>query len=485
MKLLSFQLREFQSSNWKEIDLNSDVCVFYSKENSTGKTTLMRAILYTLGFSIPNTELIKFENYEFILKLSFNEKTYTIVRNNRIISINNTEFDLPVEQDAAHTFLFEISNPEILSNLLGTIYFDQEKGWTLLNRGTIIGTNRFSIESFFRGLKDDQSQESYEIVERLKALDKQIAKYNLMLNIAEYQAAINQSGGSRVDYETFDQSLNYALGEKELILSEIESEISRIDEIIKSNKSFSDYIECRKVFVKNPIDNTPIPVTKDTLLDYKDVQEVNQARRSMLVAKRNALKKQIAEITSQQQKQLQLFHLPTMDEELTKRLANIQGISAVEVKSLLNKLKKEKRDLNNVLNAKTKSNNPWIYEACDIIYKYSQELNIPLDYRIDIFTHNLKEKSGAILHKMVFVYKLAYIELLRKKIGYALPIFCDSPSGREIEQSTINDMMRILNRDFSEHQLIIASIYTYDNVIQKPKIINMNRSLFNKQSLFD
>ena len=69
MKLLSFQLREFQSSNWKEIDLNSDVCVFYSKENSTGKTTLMRAILYTLGFSIPNTELIKFENYEFVLKL--------------------------------------------------------------------------------------------------------------------------------------------------------------------------------------------------------------------------------------------------------------------------------------------------------------------------------------------------------------------------------------------------------------------------------
>lgn len=44
MKLLEFKIREYHSYNWKTVDLNSDVCVFYSKNNSTGKTTLMRAI---------------------------------------------------------------------------------------------------------------------------------------------------------------------------------------------------------------------------------------------------------------------------------------------------------------------------------------------------------------------------------------------------------------------------------------------------------
>ena len=485
MKLLEFKIREYRSHNWKPVDLNNDACVFYSKKNSTGKTTLMRAILYTLGFPIPNTELVKFENYEFVLELSHQDKNYILMRKDQLLKINDTEFDLPVEQSAAHTFLFGIANAEVLYNLLGTIYFDQEKGWTLLNRGTIIGTNRFSIESFFRGLKNDESDESYEIVAKISALDKKIAQYNLMSNIAEYQAAINQADDAVIDYQTFDQELAAKIGEKELLLKEVEAELARVTDIIKSNKSFSDYIECRKIFVRNPIDGNPIPVNRETLLDYQDVTEINQARRSMLIAQRNALKKQLAELTSQQEKQVRLFSLPTLDEELTKRLANIQGISAVEVDSILKKLKKERTDLTNILKNRTKNDNPWIYQAYEIICKYTQELNLSFDYKIDIFTHNLKGKSGAVLHKMVFAYRLAYIKLLSEKIGYALPIFCDSPSGREVEKETIDIMLRILQRDFSEHQLIVASIYKYEDALPNASIIEMDGTLFNQQTMFD
>ncbi len=485
MKIREFKIREYRSHMWKTVDLNDDVCVFYSQRNSTGKTTLMRAILYTLGFAIPNTELIKFENFEFAIELDHQGNDFILVRKNQLLRINETEFDLPIDQSVAHTFLFGITNPEILYNLLGTIYFDQEKGWTLLNRGTIIGTNRFSIESFFRGLKDDESEESYEIVAKIRAFEKKIAQYNLMSNIAEYQAAINQSDETTIDYQTFDQELASKIGEKELLLSEIEAELNRVNDIIKSNKSFSDYIESRKVFVRNPIDDTAIPVNKNTLLDYQDVTEINQARRSMLVAQRNNLKKQIAVLTSQQQRQMKLFDLPTLDDELTKRLAGIQGISAVEVNTLLKQLKQEKNDLTNILKNRTKNNNPWILQAHELIFKYTQELGLPLDYKIDIFTHNLKEKSGAVLHKMVFAYKLTFIKLLSDKIGYSLPIFCDSPSGREVEKSTINTMLRILKRDFSDHQLIVASIFKYEDVLNDAKFIEMNGTLFNQQTLFD
>ena len=445
----------------------------------------MRAILYTLGFSIPNTELIKFENYEFVLELVHQEKQFTLIRKDQLLSINETEFDLPVEQSAAHTFLFGITNPEVLYNLLGTIYFDQEKGWTLLNRGTIIGINRFSIESFFRGLKGDESDESHEIVAKIRALDKKIAQYNLMSNIAEYQATINQSGDGAIDYQTFDQTITTKIGEKELLLNDVETELNRVNEIIRSNKHFSDYIECRKIFVRNPIDNTPIPVNKNTLLEYQDVSEINQARRSMLIAQRNTLKQQIAELRSQQQNQLRLFDLPTLDEELTRRLSNIQGISAVEVDSLLKQLKKERSDLSKALQNRTKNSNPWIFQAYQIICKYTQELNVPFDYKIDIFTRNLKEKSGAVLHKMVFAYRLAFIKLLGDKIGYPLPIFCDSPSGREIEKETIDIMLNILQRDFPKNQLIISSIYKYENILQNARIIEMDGSLFNQQTIFD
>lgn len=485
MRIITFHLKEVSSFIWKKLDFNHNVCICYSNENSTGKTTLMRAILYTLGFSIPNTELIKFDSYEFELSLLHNRQEYSIYRKGNLLVINKTEFDLPIEQSAAHTFLFGISNAEILSNLLATIYFDQDKGWTLLNRGTIIGTNRFSIESFFRGLKEDESSESYQILAQINALDKKIAQYKLMLNVAEYQAAINETVDSKLNYQSYNQELEAALLEKQLQLSKVEKELTRITDIIRENDSFSNYIENKKIFVKNPVDGSPIPVNKETLLEYQNVSEINDARRSILIANRNALKRQIAAIESQQEKQIAFLEVPTVDAELTSRLANIKGISAIQVKAFLNNLQKQKRDLTDILRMRTKENNPWIKQAYEIILQYTHELEIPFDYKIDIFTHNLKEKSGAILHKMVFAYKLAYIKLLSQKAGYKLPIFCDSPSGREVEKQTIDEMLKILHRDFADHQLIIASIYKYEGIFTDAEIIPMNGTLFNEQTIFD
>ena len=114
---------------------------------------------------------------------------------------------MPTEQTQALSYLFGISNIELLNNLLGTIYFDQEKGWTLLNRGTIIGSNRFSIEEFFRGLNNDESDESYKIASEIKALESKISQYRLMLNVADYQATLNIETGNTCDYQSYDQEL--------------------------------------------------------------------------------------------------------------------------------------------------------------------------------------------------------------------------------------------------------------------------------------
>ena len=126
MKIKYFELRELSDNNWKKIDLNNNICIFHSNNNSTGKTTIIRSILYSIGFSIPSTELINFEKYEFRL-IIFNDKEYTIYRKGKLIIINNIEYDLPVEQTNVLSTIFGTTNPEIISNLLGTFYFDQEK----------------------------------------------------------------------------------------------------------------------------------------------------------------------------------------------------------------------------------------------------------------------------------------------------------------------------------------------------------------------
>ena len=86
---------------------------------------------------------------------------------------------------------------------------------------------------------------------------------------------------------------------------------------------------------------------------------------------------------------------------------------------------------------------------------------------------------------MVFIYKLAYIKLLSQKLGYPVPIFCDSPSGREVKTETITEMLRILKRDFSEHQIFIASIHKYEDLFGEALVFETDRTLFDKPTLFD
>ena len=97
MVITDFQLREVHSFNFKPISLFADKAnLVYSVNNSTGKTTLLRAILYSLGFNIPDTELIKFGNYEFSVKVIFKGTQYDIIRKNNLMTINGIEYDLPV-----------------------------------------------------------------------------------------------------------------------------------------------------------------------------------------------------------------------------------------------------------------------------------------------------------------------------------------------------------------------------------------------------
>jgi len=485
MRITKLTLKHNAAFKGKEVDINSDITIFHSAENTTGKTTLMRAILYTLGFSIPNTELVKFDDYEFTIELTNKEKIHKIERKKQLLTIDGNEYDLPIDQTSAHTFLFGTGNNEIISNLLGTVYFDQEKGWTLLNRGTIIGENRFKIESFFRGLKGDESDDSYRIVAKIAALDKKIEQYKLMLSVSEYQESINRDVEQKLDYKTYEQKLDEVILARKLRLQKVEEEIAAITEIMKKNKSFSDYISAKKVYVRNPIDGTPIRVTGDTLLEYIDTEELNSARKSTLIAERNKLKKDIFEREQLQDKEETLFDLPTADEELTRRFSTFQNFSSLQVKAMHDKFKKERDDLKDSLKNRTSTNNDWIAKAYKIINDYIKELKIPAEYKINILTSDLKAKSGAVLHKMVFAYKLAYIKLLSEKLGYPLPIFCDSPSGREVEKSTIDEMLGIIKRDFSAHQIIIASIHNYADIFPNAKIVPMNKTLFDKQTLLD
>lgn len=98
------------------------------------------------------------------------------------------------------------------------------------------------------------------------------------------------------------------------------------------------------------------------------------------------------------------------------------------------------------------------------VQKYMEELGDSESAKMSwkyLFTNNLKELSGAVLHKTVFSFRLAYIIEIEKALHIKLPILFDSPKSKEVDDININKMMQILQRDFPENQIIVASIYHY------------------------
>lgn len=70
----SISIKEGMSE--RTITFSEGVNLIFSRENSKGKTTLLRFMLYSLGYNIPSTRKIKFEQCEVTTKsIAINSET--------------------------------------------------------------------------------------------------------------------------------------------------------------------------------------------------------------------------------------------------------------------------------------------------------------------------------------------------------------------------------------------------------------------------
>jgi len=65
------------------------VNVIFSKKNSVGKTTLLRLIMHSLGYSVPSTRGICFSDYETVLTIAdSNNNNFVLTRNKDYIDVS-------------------------------------------------------------------------------------------------------------------------------------------------------------------------------------------------------------------------------------------------------------------------------------------------------------------------------------------------------------------------------------------------------------
>ncbi|MCL2570017.1 MAG: hypothetical protein FWE16_02310 [Firmicutes bacterium] len=444
----------------KEIAFDEKSNLIFSDKNSRGKTTLLRFMLYALGYPIPMTKGIKIDKFQTGLEVNVNQRQMHLFRSANILTLRSdgkeTIFTLPVENEDLLNVIYGISDKNITKNLLGSFYFDQEKGWTLLNRGTVIGKIKLNIEELMRGLAKKNCD---SLIDRRDALSKQIHRYKTMFNIAEYKKQVSREIMTD-DGLTYNEELERALNGLFYKRNALEREIGQIDSIIRQNNSFVKYIAGARIVVVNS-DGIEIPVTENTIKGSPDNTQLTLARKNIKLAELSEIKGQIKNLSLKRKETNLLWDVKEIVEKFDRDVSNME-IDARAVENILKKLEQEKRDINTQIEELTRKDNESIMRIHTDVLKYAEQLG--LNEIVEkkekyIFTRELAGLSGAILHKLVFAFKMAYIKEIAMVTELKLPIILDSPKGSEVDDENISAMMNILKDDFSDHQIILSSIF--------------------------
>ena len=471
-------LRIKEGGSEKLIRFSSSVNLIYSQNNSCGKTTLLRLLLYSLGYNIPSTKKIKFSQCEVTAVLNLESIGEVSLRRYQKDVVELTIRDakkfyvLPEDLFSLHAELFGTENKGILANLLGSYYFDQEKGWTLLNRGVVIGKNRFNIEDLVRGLSNIDCS---RLLERAAELENSIDKLTLIYSIAEYKEGLNAE--AIVGMEAGNERLNAIQIQLSLQKKSLEAELRRLDRILKDNRRFQQFIEDIKLLVMGE-DGRIIRVKQDNIVGLNDSIDLIISKKKYICTQLSDVNVQLQKINRDQEKkevQLSLWESLSFTDEIDKQLLNLPITSEVVKKELVAQ-KAELKELRKQISSITKNNNEIVEFLNAQIRQYAKRLELDCEFPSNyVFTDNLKELSGAVLHKLVFAFRLAYIVAIQNTLGIKLPIIMDSPSGKEIDHENIEMMIKLLKEDFSDNQLIVASIYPYN--FENVNVIKIDKKL--------
>lgn len=464
----------FKSIHLKEgfyertIKFSEGVNLIHSEKNSCGKTTLLRFMLYALGYNIPNTRNIKFNRCEVDLEIECEMAGTVLLRRYSGIAIEATfedgksTFVLPEQKADLHKIIFGTENIDILENILGAFYVDQEKGWTLLNRGVVIGSIHFNIEELIRGLAGCDCS---DLIRKESQLSRELTKYKQMFSVAQYKETLDKESGTLVA-DSYEEETDVAINQLLLRKKQLKTELRRIDNTLSDNKRFKTFVVDMKLLIEAP-DGSVFPVTENNIVGINDSID-------LLVAKRKIVSTEFAKISGQldrlekekdkEYEQLEFYKSASQLEIFDKRIARMP-INPLAIKQEIKRLEKEIKSIRTEITNNTKNNNEIVSALSQDIIKYAEELGlgnqetIPASY---LFTSNLKELSGAVLHKTAFAFRLGYIIAIENALKIKLPIILDSPSGKEVDYANIKLMMDILKRDFADHQIIIASIFKYN-----------------------
>ena len=439
--------------------------LIYSKENSQGKTTLMRLILHSLGFSVPNTANANFDNFTTIISLESDDNELILERNGihmELIDKNQKlNFTLPEEILNLHTAVFNIGEINLLENLLGAIYVDQTKGLVVLNRGEVIGNNTFTVEKFIAGLQNNNID---RLTSKIADERKKLKEYKSVLSIAKYKIE------NKIDTEEVNNTIENEVKSYNSKIILLQSKIDSLKKSIKElkstmyeNKRFLNIIESYHIYVKDSNGNK-IAVNSNNICGYEDNRELLSTQIKMLDVQLLTLQRELQEqkLTDDDQEHMDI-DVKDYKQIIDDKLKYVD-LDFSKIQSIVNDCGKNIRQYNNQIKESLMQKK----EVIDFVQKSmldcASELGVSQYIEKNgIFTNKIQKNSGAISYKIIISFRIAFILAIEKYKNIKLPLIIDSLRNGELDEENSSKILMLLNNKLKGHQIIVASIFDYDN----------------------
>ena len=471
---------------------SSGVNLIFSEENTKGKTSFLRLLFYSLGYPIPSMKGLDFSTIA--TKVVFEEKGHLFCAerrfNNLIIlkkdDLPGKSFSLPSQHVEFLGEIFEYTKIGVLNNLLGFIYVDQEKGWTLLNRGTVIGRIKFSIEELLSSLKDIDIT---ELLEQKKILEDDKKKFKALLDLQTLkEQAIERTGQTILlnDFDKdFEQKIIGMISGLHLEINNIKKSIKEIDDAIQNEEKFKEYIDSMMLRIDVSGQEDGVLVTRNNIIGLNDNYGFLNARKVLLSIqlekKTSLLKKYKAQLLEERGKKYSNSVFENAENPyfaIDSQILNFNDINQESVNDALEKTSSKLKEVNKKIKDRVKTNNDFIDKIYQYVLLFVDELNIKNGFSSEknyIFTTDLKSISGAVLQKIVIAFKVAFLKVVEEAMETKLFMVLDSPKSKELDEINTRLLMKLINEHLSANQIFIASIY--DSYKFDKKITLVNRAI--------
>lgn len=449
--------------------------LIYSKKNSCGKSTYFRFLFYALGYPVPSMKGVDYVDVNTELVISIKGNRYYITRTYNAISLLNITtnikqvFTLPQEHLLFLSQIFGSDNIKVINNLIGIMYVDQDKGWSLLNRGTVIGRIKFSIEELIAGLAGIDCD---ELLAKKKDLKISENKYKAMISINQISEEVYANNGE-IFISDVEKTLLSSISLIDLKIRDVKEKLKNIEKAINEEDSFWRFVDSMNLKVKH--NNEQILVNRNNVVYSDEALEYMKTRKSFINTELQELFNEKASLNEKlsnyyRDNTLITQYLGDTEETILTRQLSTVSFDNSTVEKLLEKVQKELKLINRKIKNTLKGNNPYIQKIFNYVKKYAEILQIDdkiINKKDYIFTDDLKSFSGAILQKLVFAFKVAFLKVIEECLDCKLIMILDSPRGKELDNANFALIMKIVNEELSNNQIFVGSIFDDCNYLKK------------------